>query len=164
MLVDGGTMELGGRFADWATCETALAPPPLTGTSAARFEHLVRTNHPDWPESGIAGTLANVEVLGDGTIRPWLSRTNHMTILRHMWEHHLSDRYPLVKIPVLVVPAEDQGNQRWMAGKRQEVARAGAALERSVTRWIRGDHDLHAQHPDLVAELIHDATGPGFFP
>src|SRR5262245_61892496 len=37
VLVDGGTMELGGRFADWATCETALAPPPLTGTSAARF-------------------------------------------------------------------------------------------------------------------------------
>ena len=53
---------------------------------------------------------------------------------------------------------------RWMAGKRDEVARAGAALERSVTRWIDGDHDLHAQHPDLVAELIHEATGPGLFP
>ena len=164
VLVDGGTMELGGRYADWATCEAVLAPPPLNGTSAARFEHLVRTNHPDWPESGIAGTLANVEVLGDGTIRPWLSRSNHMTILRHMWEHRLSERYPLVKIPVLVLPAEDQGNQRWMAGKRQEVARAGAALERSVTRWIPGDHDLHAQHPDLIAELIHDATGSGLFP
>ena len=164
VLVDGGTMELDGRYADWATCEAVLAPPPLNGTSAARFEHLVRTNHPDWPESGIAGTLANVEVLGDGTIRPWLSRSNHMTILRHMWEHRLSERYPLVKIPVLVLPAEDQGNQRWMAGKRQEVARAGAALERSVTRWVQGDHDLHAQHPDLIAELIHDATGPGFFP
>ena len=32
-----------------------------------------------------------------------------------------------------------------------------------MTRWIAGDHDLHAQHPDLVAELIHDATGPGLF-
>ncbi len=51
-----------------------------------------------------------------------------------------------------------------MAVKRDEVARAGAALERSVTRWIRGDHDLHAQHPDLVAELIDEATGPGLFP
>jgi pimeloyl-ACP methyl ester carboxylesterase len=164
VLVDGGTMELRSRFADWATCETALAPPPLTGTSAARFEHLIRANHPDWPESGIVGTLANVEVLGDGTIRPWLSRPDHMTILRHMWDHHLSDRYALVNVPVLMLPAEDQGNQRWMAGKRQEVARAGAALERSVTRWIPGDHDLHAQHPDLVAGLIHDATGSGFFP
>jgi pimeloyl-ACP methyl ester carboxylesterase len=164
VLVDGGTMELRSRFADWATCEAALAPPPLAGTSAADFERLLRSGHPDWPESGIAGTLANVQVLQDGTIWPWLSRRNHMTILRHMWEHHLSDRYSLVKVPVLLLPAEDEGNQRWMAGKRREVSRAGAALERSVTRWIAGDHDLHAQHPDLVAALIHDATGPGFSP
>ena len=44
-----------------------------------------------------------------------------------------------------------------MAGKRDEVARAGAALDRSMTHWIAGDHDLHAQHPDLVAGLIDDA-------
>jgi pimeloyl-ACP methyl ester carboxylesterase len=164
VLVDGGTMELRNRFADWPTCEAALAPPQLIGTDRARFERLLLTQHPDWPESGIAGTLANVEVLADGTIRPWLSRSNHMTILRHMWDHHLSDRYPLAKVPVLLLPAEDQANQRWMAGKRQEVAQAGAALDRSVTRWIAGDHDLHAQHPDLVAALIHDATGPSLFP
>ena len=87
-----------------------------------------------------------------------------MTILRHLWDHRPSTRYPLVKAPVVLVPAEDGANQRWMASKRDGVARADAALERSVTRWIGGDHDLHAQHPDLVAGLIHDATGPGFFP
>jgi pimeloyl-ACP methyl ester carboxylesterase len=164
VLVDGGTTELRTRFADWATCEATLAPPHLNGTSAASFERLLRSTHPDWPESGLAATLANVEVMEDGTIRPWLSRPNHMTILRHMWDHRLSTRYPLVKVPVLLLPAEDPANQRWMAGKRQEVARTGAALDCSVTRWIAGDHDLHAQHPDLVAALIHDATGPGFFP
>jgi predicted alpha/beta-hydrolase family hydrolase len=87
-----------------------------------------------------------------------------MAILRHLWDHHPSERYPLVKVPVLLLPAEDPANQRWMAGKRQEVAGASEALERSVTRWIAGDHDLHAQHPGLVAGLIHDATGAGFFP
>ncbi len=164
VLVDGGTTELRTRFADWATCEAALAPPRLTGTSLANFERMLRTQHPDWPESGIAGTLANVEVIADGTIRPWLSRPNHMTILRHMWDHHLSDRYPLVKVPVLLLPAEDHTNQRWMGGKRQGVAQAGAALDRPVTRWIAGDHDLHAQHPDLVAALIDESTGPSLFP
>jgi pimeloyl-ACP methyl ester carboxylesterase len=163
VLVDGGTMELRSRFADWPTCEAALAPPALVGMDTASFERLTRSQHTDWPESGIAGALANVEVLGNGTIRPWMSRTNHMTILRNMWDHHLSDRYPLVDVPVLILPAEDRVNQRWMVGKRDDVARAGAALDRSVTRWIPGDHDLHAQHPDLVAELIHDATGSALF-
>jgi pimeloyl-ACP methyl ester carboxylesterase len=160
VLVDGGTMELSARFADWPTCEAALAPPQLAGTSAAEFERTLRRYHPDWPESGIRGTLANVEVLDDRTIRPWLSRSHHMTILRHLWDHHPSERYGLVKVPVLILPAEDRSNQRWMNGKRDEVARAGARLERSVTKWIPGDHDLHAQYPDLVAQLIHDATGP----
>jgi hypothetical protein len=81
-----------------------------------------------------------------------------------LWEHHPSTRYPLVKSPVLLLPAEDLRNARWMGVKRDGVAAAGAALERSVTRWIPGDHDLHAQHPDIVAELIHQATGPGLFP
>jgi pimeloyl-ACP methyl ester carboxylesterase len=163
-LVDGGTMELSARFADWPTCEAALAPPELTGTSAVEFERMLRSYHPDWPESGIAGTLANVEVLEDGTIRPWLSRSHHMIILRQLWEHHPASRYGLVKVPVLILAAEDRSNQRWMAGKREEVARAGAALERSSTKWIPGDHDLHAEHPDLVAQLIHDATGPDLVP
>jgi pimeloyl-ACP methyl ester carboxylesterase len=164
VLVDGGTMELANRFADWPTCEAALAPPPLLGTTAVGFERMIRTSHPDWPEEGIEGTLANVEVLADGTIRPWLARANHLTILRHLWQHRPSLRYSLVKVPVLLLPAEDPDNSRWMAVKRDEVATAGAGLERSVTEWIRGDHDLHAQHPDLVAARIDDATGPGLFP
>lgn len=164
VLVDGGTIELSARFADWPTCEAALAPPPLTGTSASSFERLLRTHHPDWPESGIAATLANLEVLADGTIRPWLSRPHHMTILRHLWEHHPSSRYSVITAPVLLVPAEDPANPRWMAQKRDEVEKATAALDLSVTRWIAGDHDLHAQHPDLVAELIDATSRPGLFP
>ena len=164
VLVDGGTTDLANRFADWPTCEAALAPPALTGTKAVDFEAMIRLHHPDWPEEGIAGTLANVETRPDGTIQPWLSRDHHLTILRHLWEHRPSTRYSGVKVPVLVLPAESSGNTRWMAMKRDDVARAGVALERSVTRWIRGDHDLHAQHPALVAELIHEATGEGLFP
>jgi pimeloyl-ACP methyl ester carboxylesterase len=163
VFVDGGTIELAARFADWPTCEAALAPPSFAGTKAADFERLLRNHHPDWPESGISGTLANVEVLADGTIRPWLSRQNHMQILRRLWEHRPADRYDLVKIPVLLLMAEDASNQRWMTGKRDEVSQAAKGLQMSSTRWIQGDHDLHAQHPDLVARLIHEASEPGPF-
>jgi hypothetical protein len=62
------------------------------------------------------------------------------------------------------VPAEDPTNQRWMTTKRDEVSRAAATLARSLTRWVPGDHDLHAQYPDLVAKLIEDAMDPASFP
>lgn len=162
-LIDGGTGDLSDAFADWPTCEAALAPPSMTGLPAQRFESYLRSAHPDWPEEGIAGTLANVEVLPDGTIRPWLSREDHMVILRHLWEHRPSQRFAEVGVPVLVVPAEDGSNQRWMQGKRASVARASELLPTSVVRWIAGDHDLHAQHPDVVAGLLDAATRPGFF-
>jgi hypothetical protein len=42
-----------------------------------------------------------------------------------------------------------------MAGKRQEVAAAGSAIANCEVRWVRGDHDLHAQYPDLVGGLVH---------
>jgi pimeloyl-ACP methyl ester carboxylesterase len=158
-LVDGGTIDLSSRFADWPTCEAAMAPPPLAGTPAAEFERMVRTRHADWPEQGIEGTLANVEFLPDGTIRPWLSRDNHIEILRQMWAHKPSDSYARVDLPVMLVVAEDPSNQRWMAGKRQAIEHAAALLPRSETHWIVGDHDLHAEQPELVADLIHKAIG-----
>jgi pimeloyl-ACP methyl ester carboxylesterase len=161
VLVDGGTIELSARFADWPTCEAALAPPALNGTPFPQVESWIRTNHPDWPEEGIQGTLANLEVLGDGTVRPWLSRQHHMQILGHLWEHHPRQLYPRVEVPVVLAMAEDPSNQRWMAGKRDEVASAMTALPRATVHWIEGDHDLHAQHPKLVADLIHDGCEGG---
>jgi pimeloyl-ACP methyl ester carboxylesterase len=157
VLVDGGTIELRHRFADWPTCAAALAPPPLAGSKAASFEKLLRTHHPDWPEDGIAGTMANVEILPDGTVQPWLSREDHMELLRHLWEHRPSAIYSSVSAPVVMVMADDESNPRWMAGKREEVATATALFSRSATFWILGDHDLHAQHPDEVAKFIHAA-------
>ena len=163
-LVDGGTHDLSDGFADWPTCEAALAPPPLAGMPASRFEAHMRNAHPGWPEEGIRGSLANLEFLPDGTIRPWLSREDHMTILRHLWEHKPSSRFAEVDVPALIIPAEDESNQRWMQGKRDSVQRAAMSLKRSVVRWVAGDHDLHAQHPDVVAGLLESATGQGFFP
>lgn len=162
-LVDGGTHDLADGFADWPTCEAALAPPPIAGMPAARFEAYMRNAHPGWPEEGIQGSLANLELLPDGTVRPWLSREDHMMILRELWEHRPSSRFADVDVPVLIIPAEDESNQRWMQGKRDSVQRAAASLKNSVVRWVPGDHDLHAQHPDVVAELLDAASNPGFF-
>ncbi len=160
VLVDGGTIELADRFADWPTCEAALAPPVLDGTTSEQFERFLRVRHPDWPEEGIAGTLANVEVRADGTIRARLSRPHHLALLRLLWEHRPSLRWSAISVPVVLVPAEDPNapDGRFMAAKREEVDRAARALAHGRAHWIVGDHDLHAQHPDQLAALIAGAA------
>jgi pimeloyl-ACP methyl ester carboxylesterase len=151
-LIDGGWIHLGDRFAEWAECEAVMRPPPLTGTKYTRIEAAIRAAHPDWPESGIAGTLANFEVLEDGTVRPWLSLDNHLRILRALWEHQPRKRYASVPTPTLLIPAGDRADDAAMA-KRANVAEALAALPDARVRWYEppADHDLHAQHPDAIA-------------
>lgn len=156
VLVDGGTIELASRFADWPTAKSALTPPPLAGLAYRDFEKMMRVHHPDWPDTGVAGTMANMEVLADGTIRPWLSLRNHMQILRHLWEHRPRDLYARVGVPALLVMADDRASPRWMGGKRDEVAAALKELHEGRVEWIEGDHDLHAQYPERVGGLIHD--------
>ena len=92
--VDGGTIELSAVLPQWEQAETVLAPPDLRGTPVTELEAWIRRAHPDWPETGIQGTLANFQVLSDGTVAPWLTRERHMIILRALWEHHPARLYP----------------------------------------------------------------------
>lgn len=127
----------------------------------------MRSAHPDWPEEGIAGSLANMEVLADGTIRPWLSRERHMKILRGLWEHEPESLFPDIEVPVLFMPAvadDDRHTRGWAADKREAVERAVRLLRRGGVSWYHGaDHDLHAQHPLRVAQELHAETQGGLF-
>jgi pimeloyl-ACP methyl ester carboxylesterase len=152
--VDGGTLEVARRFPSWERCLAALTPPRLAGLTAAELESLVRTWHPDWSDAGVAGTLANMEVLADGTITPWLSLEHHLAVVRELWEHHPSQRWPLVTMPVLLIPSvlsDDDGI---------EAAEAGVAPgQLRVARFPGADHDVHVQHPVEVADLLHAFAG-----
>ncbi len=161
--VDGGWIELRRRFPDWDDCARALTPPSVSGHTAAELEAWLRARHPDWPEPGIAGALACYERLADGTVRPWLDLDHHLAILRDLWEHPPSERYPDVKVPVLLIPADtgENGNEAWARQRRTLVEEAAAALPTCEVAWMTGDHDLHAQHPEQVAELLHRATVDG---
>lgn len=162
--VDGGWIELAQRFADWDDCARVLTPPAITGLRAEEVAYWFRANHPDWPETGIAGALACFEHLPDGTVAPWLRLDRHLAILRAMWDHRPSSRYAGVKVPVLLVPADpglgedsDRAQDRW-----RQVLAAAASLPDSRVRWMAGDHDLHAQHPEELAALLHSYAGDGF--
>mgnify|MGYP001947294091 CR=1 FL=1 len=156
--VDGGTIDLRSQFPDWDDCATALRPPPLVGTPADQIEQRLRAAHPDWPESGIAGTMACFEIRDDGTVAPRLTLERHLLVLRGLWEHQPADRLSMVAEPVLFVPARGSRSDEWLAAKQSSLDTAVAALADGRVEWIEGDHDLHAQHPIAVADLLLTLT------
>lgn len=155
--VDGGTIHLAQEFPDWTQCAAALAPPPIAGTPAADFERWLRTAHPDWPETGIQGTLANVEQRPDGTVAPWLTRERHLAVLRGLWEHDPTLVYPRVAVPVLLVGARNARDDHARAVAREDRLDAAVrGLSRAQVAWFDGaDHDIHAQRPaELAATML----------
>jgi pimeloyl-ACP methyl ester carboxylesterase len=169
VCVDGGWLELRRQFPDWEACRSALAPPRLLGRPLADVEEYVRSAHPDWPASGIRGILANFEVRPDGTIAPWLTYERHIEVLRGLWEHHPTERYAGIGVPVLLVPAVTDGGSRpdeaasdRTRRKRRDVEAAAAAIPRAQVRWLAGDHDVHAQHPHELAGVMLEMTTSGF--
>jgi pimeloyl-ACP methyl ester carboxylesterase len=156
--VDGGTIHLAEEFPDWSYCAVALAPPPIAGMPVAAFERWLRSAHPDWPESGIRGTLDNVELRADGTIAPWLTRDRHMAVLRGLWEHDPRLLFPQLEVPVLLVVARNDRRDHARAVTREHrVAAAVAALPRGQAVWFDGaDHDIHAQRPAELSAVLLD--------
>ena len=160
--VDGGMIDLQRTFPGWDDCAHALHPPRLAGTQAGRMEAAIRSMHADWPETGIVGALSNFEVLDDGTIRPWLRLEHHMAILHELWQHRPSELYPGIERPVLFVPA-DSGDVAWTRNKDQAVDEALRVLPKARAHWFRpAHHDVHAQHPVRVAEVLTANLRNGF--
>lgn len=158
--VDGGWIDL-TRFPSWEDCERAMAPPRTTGMAFAEIEAMMRGRHADWPESGIRGALECFEVRDDDTVAPWLSYERHLLILRALWEQRVNEIYPKVEVPVLLLPCDD--GSTWSERKREEVAVAEADLPRSRTHWFEAEHDVHAQYPTKVADVLMSSLDDGYF-
>ena len=162
VCVDGGWLEPSREFTDWEACLAALAPPRLAGRRLDEVEGYIRSAHPDWPETGIEGVLANFEILPDGRIAPWLTFDRHIEVLRGLWEHRPSELYAGIPVPVLLVPA-DGGDADRTQRQRARVDAAAAAIPNARVRWLAGDHDIHAQCPDELASVVLGAATDGFF-
>src|SRR5262249_29486184 len=144
VLVDGGLIELSARPGmTWERAQVELRPPPLAGTPRAALAERLRQAHPDWSDEGIEATLANLETLPDGTIRPWLTLERHLEILRALWDHHPSRLYARVTTPALIVQADDD-NAEWTASKRAAIAIAERVLLNVRVAWFEHTaHDVH---------------------
>lgn len=162
VAVDGGFGALKESFPNWEDCQRVLAPPNMLGMKWTVFEDMVRTAHPDWPETGIRGVLANMEKLPDGTLRPWLKWDNHMKILYHLWQHNPFEICAKIEVPILFVPAG--GDPVRDPQKRAGLDRLSVTAKKCKTVWFDpASHDLHAQYPNQLAQLLISELKDGIF-
>lgn len=162
--IDGGTLRVARRFASWEECLSALTPPSMLGVPAAVLRDRMRAGHPDWPVEGIDGAMACFEVLADATVSPWLTLEHHLSILAAMYADDPARLYSSIEVPVLFIPAADPRQSAWNASKRQDVEEALAAIPKARAVWFDpAEHDVHAQHPDEVTQVLLDQIHEGFF-
>jgi len=150
-LVDGGWFSPADAFDSWASAERRMRPPDVDRTPAAAMRARMRAAHPRWSDAAIEATVANLREEADGTIHRRLSIEHHMQIARSMWDDPPAPYYPRVAVPVLLMPALPDDPDA-AAARRERILRPAAALpDATVSEYLGGDHDLHAQQPGRVA-------------
>jgi 2-succinyl-6-hydroxy-2,4-cyclohexadiene-1-carboxylate synthase len=173
VCIDGGTIEPSAApGATWEDTEQTLAPPDFAAMRLPWEGFLDRAR------SGRMGALwgdrvegflrANFEILPDGTILPYLRRERHMRIVRALWDQQVSNLFPRVACPVLLMPARREEETRTSAGTREEkeaqLTKALELLPQARLVWMEDSiHDVPVQRPVEVARVIRDAARKGFF-
>ncbi len=160
ILIDGGFLQIGDRL-DWPTVEKFLEPPDLIGTPVDEFRSSMKMwMGAAWSPEAEAITLQNFEVRADGAIAPRLHKSNHMQVVRALWEHRPSELWARVACPVLMIPAaspepHDERTRDTLENKRRNIATAEEKLARSQTIWMLDTiHDIPLHKPVELAEAI----------
>lgn len=160
VLIDGGFLQIGDRL-DWPTVEKFLEPPDLIGMPVDEFRASMKMwMDSAWSPEAEAITLQNFEVRADGTIAPRLQKSNHMQVVRALWEHRPSELWARVACPVLMIPAvapepHDERTRDTLENKRRDVATAEKSLARSQTIWLMDTiHDAPLQRQTELAVAI----------
>ncbi len=160
VLVDGGFLQIPDHV-DWPTAEKMLEPPDLIGMPVEEFRANLRLwLGAAWTPEAEAVTMQNFEIRADGAIVPRLKKSNHMQVVRALYDHHPSELWARIQCPVLMVPAvapppHDARAQSMLENKRRNIARAEQRLSQSRTIWLNDTiHDIPLQRPAELAQAI----------
>lgn len=150
-FVDGGWIDLQGRpGGTWEETRRRLRPPDISGLGWEELEDRIRGENPDWSEEAVMAMMTNYERLPDGTGRRLLPLTQHLEILRHLWQQRPQELYGRVNVPVVLCVAENGQSDREL--RRREVVAAETRLHRVATHWFAGtSHDIHVHRPLRLA-------------
>ena len=173
VCIDGGTIDPStAAGATWEETEKALAPPDFAAMHLDWDAFLERAKIGGrgamWGDHLEVFFRANFEVQSDGTVLPRLRREVHLLIVRALWEQRVSDIYPKISCPVLIMPARRDEETSSSAGdkatKEAQVRQALATLPKARLIWMEDSiHDVPVQRPYEVAQTIHEVEREGFF-
>jgi pimeloyl-ACP methyl ester carboxylesterase len=133
-LVDGGWIDLAAELGSWEACERALRPPEVGGMRADGLRRTLRRSHPDWSETAVEATMANLRIEPDRRLSRRLPIDKHMQIVRSMYDDPPGPYFPKLTMPVLLMPAARKGRSPSAKGR---LAAAVAAIPDGSPRLRR---------------------------
>lgn len=160
-LVDGGYTDATVVYESWEqVMALSRSEPGPEGFTIEDMRAYLRAIHPDWSPQAIEAWLFSLRVNPDGSVSPLPSLTRRTSVMRSVWEEPPTRLYPDITVPVLLMPAIPRVNVQLPNGLgslserlRSSVETAKALLPHATVREYRdSDHELHAQHPDRVAD------------
>ena len=97
---------------------------------------------------------------GDGQIQDILQPGNHLQVIRAMWDEPPPTTLPLVKCPVLLVPAgprPERAGSEFALMREEMVEMASKAIANCRVHWIPNTmHDIGYHKPRELADVVID--------
>ncbi len=156
-LVDGGFQAMGRAFSSREDALRQLRPAEIDGRPIEELDAFFRRRYEDWDPEVLLAARAGFHIDSAGLAYRRLAVRDHMVILGDLidYEPHIDAgrlRSKLLLIPALAGSPE--------ADEAKTVAAGRLLAEAPNQGWLRpmiGDHDLHAQYPERIAEIIFES-------
>jgi pimeloyl-ACP methyl ester carboxylesterase len=164
VMIDGGF--LGGQAGGdttWEEWSHRVRPRNVAGTRDEFLDRL-RTQLADcWSDDLERVLQTMVYEDEEGQIRDILKPTNHIQVIRAMWDHPPSSILPRIVCPAMIVaagPRPQNAGSDFAVRREQMVAAAGQALQNGRVHWIAETiHDIGYHKPTELAQVIREFLG-----
>jgi non-heme chloroperoxidase len=156
VLVDGGTGSPGERWT-WEQTESRLTPPEIDGQLWSDLHRRMSRNNGAYADAraeAVGRSLFNVDESGRISRRFRIS--NHMQVVRALWEQRPAELLPRLTCPLLILPARQASDApEWRASQVANVERALELAPQARVRWFEDTvHDVPLQRPEELADEL----------